>query len=156
MHQVGRPTSHSFRLNLHTFQFLYMFALIRLWPFKALILMSLTRRCSLNHICHTCIRTEHSKIAENGTIQSNECHSEMPQVSASSFSRLQIFLPAWSAMLKWQPSKPICQKDRLLVWDQLLTPISWRISPKGRVTGSQCKAGHPALYGRQTEPQWPV
>lgn len=48
----------------------------------------------LTGVCTSCPVRGTGEVCENGTIQSNECHSEMPQVSASSFCRLQIFLPA--------------------------------------------------------------
>lgn len=72
------------------------------------------------------------EVRESRVVRSGESDVEMPPVSTS-FRRPQKCLPAWSARLRWQPSKPICQRDVLLVCDQLLAPISGSLSfPWGR------------------------
>lgn len=66
-----------------------------------------------------CVKAERSKARR----MTSKCHQW-----AHLFCRLQICLPAWSARLRWQPSNPICQRDVLLVCDQLLAPISGSLS----------------------------
>lgn len=98
-----------------------------------------------------CVKTERSK-ATSVTVTAGLRNATSERISAG----LQISLPAWSAQLKWQPSNPICQKDRLLVAPLALGPAAQSslhfFPPRGRQQVLTVSPGHPSEHQNSADP----